>query len=66
MSPTEMLENETPNKHYRNNQERIAYLEDILIPSLKQYYTRCGKTKKSLVMKKIDTLSLVLDRLLCL
>lgn len=66
MSPIEILDFETPCKHYRNNQERIDYLENILIPSLKQYHTRCGRTKKSLVMKKIDRLGVVLDKLLCL
>ena len=66
MSPAAMLDELTPHKHYRNNQDRIDYLENILIPSLKQYHERCGKNKKPVVSRKIDTLSKVLDRLLCL
>jgi hypothetical protein len=66
MSPISQLEELTPCKHYKNNQDRIDYLENNLIPSLKQYHEKCGKTKKPLVIRRIEILSMVLDKLLCL
>jgi hypothetical protein len=67
MSPIALLEELTPCKHYHTVDERIDYLEKILIPSLQQYHhEKCPKAKKLSVMARIDLLFTVLDKLTCL